>query len=84
MMNLISPELVETMTLERSRDAESLRIAGEAARARPKTRLRPRLALVLGGLAARIHPEAARLAVGLGAPANGAGRHGRALCLCED
>jgi hypothetical protein len=85
MMNMISPELVEAMILERSKDAESARIVGEAARAKPRTRLRPRLALVLGGLAARIHPEAARLAVGSGPPGtNGAGRHGRALCMCEE
>lgn len=84
MMDKISPELVETMILERSKEAESTRMAGEAARTRPRTRLRPRLALVLGALAARIHPEAARLAVGLRAPGkSGAGRHGQALCLCE-
>jgi hypothetical protein len=85
MMNMISPELVETMILERSKEAECTRLVGAAARGRPKTRLRPRLALALGGLAARIHPEAARLAVELRAPpTNGARRHGRALCLCEE
>jgi len=79
MMDFLLSELVNTAIAERSREAESTRMAAEAGRGNPKPRLRPRVALALGALAARIHPEAARYAVGLrAAPAGGR------LCLCDE
>ena len=85
MMDFILPELVNTEIAERSREAESTRIAAEVGRGNSKPRLRPRVALALGALAARIHPEEARHAVGLRAPPrNGPSRSHGWLCLCED
>lgn len=84
MISFFLPELVDTALAERAREAESARIAAEAGRGSPKPRLRPRVALALGALAARIHPEAARHAVGLRvSAANGPSGRPR-LCLCDD
>ena len=85
MMDFLLPEMVNAAIAERSREAESIRAAKEVGNGHGEPRLRPRVALMLGGLAARIHPEAARHAVGLRAPPrNGPShRHGW-LCLCED
>jgi hypothetical protein len=85
MMDFLFTELVNTAMDERSREAEATRVAADVGRANPKPRLRPRVALALGGLAARIHPEAARHAVGLRAPPrNGPSRSHGWLCLCEE
>jgi hypothetical protein len=77
-MDFFMPEYVNAVMAERSIEAEAARIAKEAENGSHEPRLRPRIALILGALAARIHPEAARHAVGLRAPP-----HGR-LCLCDD
>jgi hypothetical protein len=85
MIDFFMPEYVSAVMAERSKEAESTRILSEAANGRHRPRLRPRVAAVLAVLAARIHPEAARYAIGLRDPrANGpSGRHGW-LCLCDD
>ena len=84
MMDFLLSELVNTAIAERSREAESTRIAAEVGRGNSQPRLRPRVARALGALAARIHPEAARHAVGLSASAANGPSSGPRLCLCDE
>jgi len=85
MMDFLLPEMVNAAIAERSREAESIRITKEVWNVHREPRLRPRLALMLGALAARIHPEAARYAVGLRAPPrNGPSSSHGWLCLGEE
>jgi hypothetical protein len=79
MFDFFMPEFVSAVMAERDKEAETTRIAAEVGASKSVPRLRPRIARVLGVLAARIHPEAARYAVGLrAAPAGGR------LCLCDE
>ena len=50
MMDFFVPELVNAVMAERSKEADSLRVAAEVERVNPKPRLRPRVALALGDL----------------------------------
>jgi len=68
MIDFCLPEFVNAVMAERSQEAESTRMAADVGAGASAPRLRPRIARVLGVLAAWIHPEAARHAVGLRAP----------------
>ena len=85
MIDFCLPEFVNAVMAERSQEAESTRMAADVGAGASAPRLRPRIARVLGVLAAWIHPEAARHAVGLRAPAGNrpSSSHGW-LCLCEE
>lgn len=79
MIDFFMPEFVSAVMAERDKEAETTRIAAEVGAGKSAPRLRPLIARVLGVLAAWIHPEAARHAVGLrAAPAGGR------LCLCDE
>jgi hypothetical protein len=89
MMDFFVPELVNLVMAERLKDAGSIRVSRELGGGAGRERVRPRLAGIMGMLAASIHPEAARPAVGLRRVPHleefgGGAECGATLCLCEE
>jgi len=88
-MDFFVPELVDVVQTQRLQDARSIRVSREARGRTGRERVRSSLAGILGLLAASIHAEAARAAVGLRrVPHAGlcdrSAKCGWALCLCEE
>ena len=89
MMDFFGPELVDVVMAERLKDAGSVRISRKLRSQARNGRVRSRLAGVLGLVAASLHPEAARAAVGLRRvphmrECDRSAECGWTLCLCKD
>ncbi len=89
MIDFFTPEMVDAVMAERRNDAGSVRVRRDSASLPAEGKLRTRLAGILGLLAAAIHSEAARQAVGLRPSSRvsecyGGDRCKPTLCLCQD
>ena len=89
MMDFFVPELVDVVQAQRLQDARSIRVSRDARNRTGGERVRSGLAGILGLLAANIHAEAARAAVGLRRvphirECDRSAKCGWALCLCEE